>query len=145
MTAIVLNTLTGAVSEYSGFDFHAVTPTHAGSLLGLYLLGGNLDLTAKIVANVVTGKTLVSASLKKFLDPIYFSLKGSGTSTLAVYGETASYTYTFGVSATGESRAVPGRGIRENYMAFGYSNTDGAAFRLDRVEVPFKTSSSRRI
>lgn len=145
MTAIVLNTLTGAVSEYSDFDFHAITPTHAGSTLGLYLLGGNLDMAAKIIANAVTGKTLISESLKKFLDCIYFSIKGSGTSSLRVYGENASYTYTFAVLPAGESRAVPGRGIRENYLAFGYSNTDGADFKLDRVEVLLSASSNRRI
>lgn len=143
--AIILNTLTGAVSEYDSFAFHAITPTHAGSVLGLYALGGNLDIDQPIVATVTTGKTLFGASLKKFLDLVYFSLKGSGTSSLTVVGEATSNTYTFPVRATGVSRAKPGRGIRENYLAFGYSNTDGADFTLDRIEVPTNPAKTRRI
>ena len=37
--AIVMNTLTGAVSEYDNFGFQAVTPTMAGNATGLYALG----------------------------------------------------------------------------------------------------------
>ena len=143
--AIILNTLTGAVSEYDNFAFHSITPTHAGSVLGLYAMGGDVDIDQPIVATVTTGKTLFGASLKKFLDLVYFSLKGSGTSSLTVTGEATSNTYTFPVRATGVSRAKPGRGIRENYLAFGYSNTDGADFTLDRIEVPTSPSKTRRI
>lgn len=143
--AIVLNTLTGAVSEYDSFAFHAITPTHAGSVLGLYALGGNLDIDQPVVATVTTGKTLFGASVKKFPDLIYFSLLGSGTSSLIVQGAVAAYTYTFPVRSPGVSRVRPGRGIRENYLAFGYSNTDGADFRLDRIEVPVNASQTRRV
>ena len=59
-------------------------------------------------------------------------------------GENATYTYAFNVKANGESRAKPGRGIRENYLAFGYINTDGAAFQLDRIEVNLAESTTRR-
>jgi hypothetical protein len=142
--AIVMNTLTGAVSEYSNFDFHAITATHGGSALGLYLLGGDLDLTAKVVAEVATGRLLWNTSAKKYLDHVYFSIEGSGVSTMRVYGE-VTYSYTFPVRAGGESRAVPGRGIRENYLAFGYSNTDGSNFVLDRIEVGVSASTNRRV
>ena len=47
--------------------------------------------------------------------------------------------------ATGQSRSKPGLGIRENYLAFGYSNTDGADFRLDRIEVLVAESTRRRV
>lgn len=145
MNAIVMNTMTGAVSEYTDFDFHAITPTYAGSAVGLYELGGDLDVAALIVAQVITGKTLLDQSLKKFLDQVYFSVKGSGTSSLIVQGEVDSYSYTFPVREAGESRAKPGKGIRENYLAFGYSNSDGAAFELDRIEVTVSTSKTRRV
>lgn len=142
---LVLNTLTGAVSEYDGFTFQSITPTHAGSALGLFTLGGDLDLASPIVATITTGKQQWGASLKKFVAAVYFALKGSGTSTLTVQGESASYAYPFPVRATGESRSVPGKGIRENYLAFGYSNTDGADFQLDRIEVNVAQSKNRRI
>ena len=43
MNAIVCNTLTGAVSEYTRHTFQSVTPTHAGSASGLYAFGGDTD------------------------------------------------------------------------------------------------------
>lgn len=144
MNAIVMNTLTGAVSEYSGFDFHALTPSYAGSAVGLYSLGGDLDLSAAIVANVVTGKTLLGGSLKKSVDAMFVSVKGAGTSAATVYGENDSYEYTFTLRPSGEARVKPGRGIRENYLAFGYSNIDGSDFELDRIEAEIFQSNSRR-
>lgn len=142
--AIILNTMTGAVSEYTGFGFQSVTPTHAGSATGLFLLGGNLDVALPIISTVTTGKQMFGASLKKKIQTVYFALKGSGTSTMTVFGEAASYPYAFPVQANGESRAVPGKGIRENYLAFGYSNTDGADFQIDRIEVRIAESDNRR-
>lgn len=143
--AIVLNTLTGAVSEYEGFAFQSVTPSHAGSATGLFTLGGDTDAGLLIVAEIATGKQLFGASVNKFLDLIYFSVRGSGISSLIVQGAIAAYVYTFPVRPTGESRARPGRGIRENYLAFGYSNTDGADFTLDRIEVSVNPSHTRRV
>lgn len=145
MNTIVMNTLTGAVSEYTGFGFQSITPTHAGSATGLFVLGGDADVDQPIVAHVVTGKQLWGGSLKKTAQAVYFSLKGSGTSTLTVVGEGASYSYPFPVLPAGQSRSVPGKGLRENYLAFGYSNTDGAAFQLDRIEVLVAQSKNRRV
>ncbi len=145
MNTIVMNTLTGAVSEYTRFGFHSITPTHAGSATGLFTLGGNLDVDLPIVSVATTPKTLLSASLKKFIDMIWLSIKGAGTSTMTVIGESTSNAYTFPIRAAGESRCKPGRGIRENYLGFSYSNTDGADFQLDRVEVEVVPSKSRRV
>lgn len=145
MNTIVMNTLTGAVSEYTRFGFHSITPTHAGSATGLFTLGGSLDVDLPIISVATTPKTLLSASLKKFIDMVWFSIKGTGNSTMTVIGESASNAYTFPIRAAGESRCKPGRGIRENYLGFSYSNTDGADFQLDRIEVEVAQSKSRRV
>ena len=145
MNTIVMNTLTGAVTEYTGFDFHAITPTHAGSVAGLYQLGGDLDIAALIIASVVVGKTLIDSSKKKYTSDVYFSLKGSGTSAMSVVAEDITYSYPFSISDQSESRCKPGRGIRSNYLAYGYSNTDGANFALDRIEVIIGESTTRRL
>ena len=144
MNAIALNTMTGAVSEYTGFGFQSITPTHAGSATGLFVLGGDTDAGLPIVANVTTGKQLWGGSLKKTAQMVYFSLKGSGTSTMIVTGENASYSYLFPVRDTGQSRCKPGLGIRENYPDVDYSNTNGANFKLDRIEVLVAESKTRR-
>lgn len=145
MPAIVMNTLTGAVSEYSGFDFHAITPTHAGSALGLYLLGGDTDVGQPIVAEVETGKTLLDSSTKKAVEMAYFSMSGTGTSSMTLSGRDATYTYSFPVRPQGESRCKPGRGFRENYVSVAYSNPGGEAFRLDRIEVLVRPSNDRKV
>lgn len=145
MSAIILNTLTGAVSEYDSFDFDSITPTHAGDAAGLYTLGGDLDLTNIVVSSIQTGKRLWSDSLKMGVEFVYFSLKGQGVGRLTVVGETDSYAYNFPVRDSGESRAQPGKGIRENYLAFGYSNPNGDDFELDRMEVLAAKSATRRV
>lgn len=144
MNTIVLNTLTGSVSEYDNFFFQSITPTHAGSDTGLYAFGGDLDVTAPIISVVTTGKTIWGATLKKFIEMVFFALQGSGNATLTVLGKSTNYAYSFPVLPAGESRSKPGRGIRENYLAFSFSNTDGADFRLDRVEVAVAQSTTRR-
>lgn len=144
MNTIVLNTMTAAVTEYTNHDFDSITPTHAGSALGLYAFGGDLDVVAPIVSNVVTGKPHWGDTLKKYLDIVFFAVKGTGTGRMTVYGEKASYSYNFPVEQGGESRSKPGRGIRENYLAFGFQNPGGQDFQLDRIEAAVGKSGSRR-
>lgn len=145
MNTIVLNTLTGAVSEYTNFAFHAVTPTHSGNATGLFAFGGNLDIDQPIVSDIRTAKRLVSSTLKKHMELVYFAMQGTGASEMTVFGKAGQWSYAFPVRSSGESRAVPGRGIRENYLGFGYRNPAGDAFRIDRIEVLTSESKSRRV
>lgn len=145
MNTIVLNTLTGAVSEYTNFAFHAITPTHAGAATGLFAFGGDTDLGLPIVSDIRTAKKLISSTLKKHMELVYFSMQGSGTSEMTVLGRAGQWSYAFPVRASGESRAVPGRGVRENYLGFGYRNPAGDAFRIDRIEVLTNESKNRRV
>lgn len=145
MTAIIMNTLTGAVSEHS-LSFDSMTPTNAASATGLFTMGGDLDHEQPIVSEVVTGEVLWDSQSKKHLDMVWFSLSGEGKGELIVKGRKGGeYRYAFPVRDTGQSRAVPGKGIRENYLAFGYSNPDGDDFTLDRIEVGVLQSKTRRV
>jgi hypothetical protein len=144
MNTIVMNTFTGAVSEYTGFGFDSITPTHAGSANGLFELGGDTDATVPIVAQIQTGKKQWGTALKKYADIVFLSIKGLGVGRVAILGETTSYTYNVALEKDGVSRCKPGRGIRENYLAFGFTKTDGLAFQLDSMEVEIGTSSTRR-
>lgn len=145
MNTIVLNTLTGAVSEYSGFDFDSITPTHAGSGLGLYELGGDKDVLAPIVAQAVTGKTEWGSGLKKRMEAIYFTVKAEGDGEAIVQGCNGEWRYGFPFRPAGESRSIPGKGIRENLLAFGFSNPGGEAFELTQIEVAVVESQNRRV
>lgn len=145
MNAIILNTLTGAVSEYTNHAVNSISPNYAGSQAGLRRMGGNTDAGALIVSNVVTGKKLWGTSLKKFLSVVYLSLQCRGPSRLTVYGASDSWSYAVPAQTTGQARCLTGRGIRENYLALGFSNPDGSDFRLDQIEAPLSPSTTRRI
>ncbi len=146
MTTIVLNTLTGAVSEYD-WTFQSITPTYAGDATGLYALGGDTDNGQPIAARILTGTTLCGSSFKKHALMVYLSLRGVGTGMgiLWVLGKAKSWSYRFVVRDTGQSRGQPGKGIWENYLGFGYSNVNGADFVLDRIEADIVASKTRRV
>ena len=141
---IVLNTLAGAVTEYD-WTFQSITPTHAGSATGLFELGGDLDGMAPIIPEITTAKPLWEDSLKSHVRMVYFSVTGEGDGELIVQGKTDEWRYDFTLQDSGLSRCLPGLGIRENYLAFGFSKPDGAAFTLDRIEVLDAKSTTRRV
>lgn len=145
MNAIVMNTLNGAVTEYTGFGFQSITPTHVGSATGLFSFGGNLDVDAAIVGSIKTGKPIGGDTRKKYHGKVFVAVKGTGTFQVSVHGETGSYNYPATAAPAGVASAKPGRGIRENYLAYGFSNPAGQAFRLDYIEVPQTISASRRV
>lgn len=143
--AIVMNTLTGAVTEYAGFDFHGITPTHGGSAVGLYEFGGELDVAALIVSEVRTGRTQMGTPAKKRPDCVYFTLPiGAGAGVLVVE---ASETYEYPVTMREglETRGTPGKGIFETLLGFGFKNTEGQDFALDKIGVKLAASTTRRI
>lgn len=142
MNTLVMNTLSLAVTEYD-WAFQSITPTHAGDVTGLYQLGGADDDGTAISAHFVTGATLWDASLKKRPELVYFSMVGDD-GELIVRGKSAEYRYPVVVRVSGQSRGVPGKGIYENYMAFGFANLAGGAFVIDRVEAKVNSSTNRR-
>lgn len=146
MTAIVVNTKTGAVSEYD-WTFQSLTPTFAGDATGMYTLGGDTDNGVQIEGSILTGSTLLGTSMIKLLDAVYFSLASSGQGKLLLKtnSDAVPREYLFDVHPKRESRGKPPRGLRENYLAFGYANVGGVDFHLDRIEVPAGQSATRRV
>ncbi len=141
---IVMNTLTGAVSEYTGFPFQSITPTHAGSAVGLWSLAGERDGDQPILSRFTTAQRQWGDGRQQHVPAVYLSMTGSGQCALTVHGAQGAWRYPFPVLATGRSRVTPGRGIRENYLAFTFENPSGQAFALDRIEI-LDTPSKRRI
>ena len=143
MKTIVTNTLNGAVTEYD-WALTSISPTRAGSATGLHTLGGNTDAGQPIAASITTGKKLWGDTIKKFAVYVYFAMVGTGSGRARVETRAQTYAYEFPVQAGGVSRAVTGRGIRENYLAFGFDNVGGADFRIDAIEPKTATSNTRR-
>ena len=145
MNTIVLNTLTGAVSEYDNFAFHGITPTHGGSATGLFVFGGDLDIDQPIVSDIGLPATLRDSTLKQAISMVYLSMHGEGSAVFTVQGAQQNWDYTFALRASDQTRCPVGRGIRENYLGFGLSTPGGQAFTLDRVEVLTAQSKTRRV
>ena len=145
MNAIVCNTLSGAVSEYSRHEYQSVTPTHGGSATGLYAFGGDTDDGLLIVAEIHLPATLRESTLKQSIQMAYLSMRGAGCARFSVFGKPQHWHYTFSLRASGQTRCQVGRGIRESYLGFGLSNPAGQAFTLDRVEILTAASKSRRV
>ena len=143
--AIVCNTLSGAVSEYTRHAFQSITPTHGGSATGLHAFGGGTDDGLPIVAELRLPATLRESTLKKSIQMVYLSMRGEGSAKLTVFGVPQSWHYNFPLRASGQTRCPVGRGIRENYLGFGLSNPCGQFFTLDRVEILPAVSQSRRV
>lgn len=145
MPTILLNTLTGAVSEYDT-AFHSIMPTHASNHAGLFAFGGNTDAGLPIVAQVQTPKTIQASTLKKSLEAAYLSMRGTGNAQVQVQvlGLAQQWDYPLAVQADGVSRCKLGRGIKESYLGFGFSNPDGDDFQIDRIEIVMSGSKNRR-
>lgn len=139
-----MNTLNGAVTEYD-WSLTSITRTHGGSAGGLHLLGSDTDAGQPINAAITTGKLLWGDTIRKFVAYIYFSMVGTGMGRARVVTRSNTYAYEFPVLADGVSRAKTGRGIRENYLAFGFDNVGGADFRIDLIEPKTAASTTRRI
>jgi hypothetical protein len=144
MVAIVMNLLTGAVSEY-GWTFKSISAEHAADASGLYAFGGDTDGDAYITAEARTGRTAWGSGRKKTVEDVYFGLQGAGLGVCRIEGPGGEWEYTFPVRASGMSRAVPGKGIAENYLSFGYRNVAGAGFILDRIETGTVQSKQRSL
>ena len=145
MNTIICNTLTGAVSEYTGFSFQSITPTHAGDAAGLFALGGDTDNGQPIVSTIRLPKTLREDTRKTFIEMVYASIRGDGAAELTVHAPTLDHKYRFMLRPSGQTRCPVGRGIRENYLGLSISTPHGQSFSLDRVEVLERKSTTRRV
>lgn len=144
MNTIVCNTIVGAVTEYDNYDFHSITPWHLGGATGLFAVGGNADAGQPVPADVQFPRTLQTLANKKHIRIVYFSVKGWGEAVMTVYCENSTWPYKFNLRPTGETRCVPGKGIRENYLGVGLSTPDGQPWTLDLVELDLAPSKTRR-
>lgn len=144
MKTVVINTLSGAVTEYE-WAIKGVSKVHGFTASAAVVLGGDTDAGEPISASFATGMKAWGTALRKFVAYVYFWMLGAGQCTARVITPSGTYTYPVDVRADGASRAVTGRGIRENYLAFGFANAGGADFRIDAMEPMITQSANRRV
>lgn len=140
-TTIVLNTATGAVTEYD-WAFQSLTDTYAASTDGLFTLGGNTDAGENIAAEFRAGTP--GGQQVQSVGKVFIAKEGTGAGALIVIGRSTSWEYAVEARASGVAAVTPGRGISESYLGFGWRNTDGADFRIDRIDAEVTPSKNRR-
>ena len=147
MTAIVFNLQSLAASEYD-WAFNSLTDKHAGAEGGLMALGGDDDAGAAIEAEAMTPMGQHKTSLKKSVPAVYVSTPMAEVQRLQVLvalGSGTSYAYPLQRQDMGVARAMPGRGIHENYLGFGVRNAAGADFEIERIEAQLVVAPTRRV
>lgn len=141
MTAIVMNTLNAAVTEY-GWTFTSISAGHAADASGVYALGGDTDNGTAITGETRGGKQ--GGEKQQSVGNVFVALSTGASGTLIVQGRSSEWEYPVASRPGGIAVARPGRGIRENWLGFGFRNANGADFRLDRIDVDLFESKTRR-
>lgn len=138
VTTWVMNTRSGAVSEYQNYAFNSfarVGDKYLGAASdGLYELLGDTDAGTNIIATIRSGFAQWAGTHLGSIKAIYLAVRGPGTYVLKVItldGKTFNYSVE---TADGLSAKVPtGKGLRSRYFAFELVSA-GQDFDLDTLE-----------
>lgn len=138
VTAWAVNTRTGAVSEYAGYDFNSFAQNGryylGSSSTGLYQLDGDDDAGEPIIAQLRSGYAQFGGSRYTSFKAAYLGLRGDGSVFLKLdTGDGKAYTYKSVVQNQQSTKVRFGKGLRARYFAFELIS-DGQDFDLDTVE-----------
>ena len=163
LVAWVMNTDTGAVSWYDNWAFTSVAvvggKVFAAGPEGLHLLGGDLDGTERIDAQLQFGYTEFGgydrvgnpkpSEQRKRVTGLWFGYhsKGELEATVETYGQGyGTYTYAMPPRSAAQprnNRIVPGKGLSARYWRIGVANTHGCAFEVHSVTAEVAQSTRR--
>lgn len=149
---VVMNTDTMALTEYTNYDFVSFAKINDAQLAlhnngSIYVIGGDTDAGADIVATVETGMDDMGASETKRLLGVTVGLRSDGDTQYRAhrfdeYGEYVS------IESTGD-KTIETRKIKSEKTklsrVFGieFSNVDGAYFSVDSLDLDIRLSPRR--
>lgn len=134
----VMNTRTGAVTEYSNYAFNSFAQLGhkyiGASSAGLYELVGNDDDGTSIVAKIKSGFAQWAGSRFTMFKGIYLGVRGEGNFVLRlITGDGKTYDYAVATRDQRTTKVHLGKGLRARYFAFELIST-GQDFDLDTIE-----------
>lgn len=139
----MMNTRTGALTEYTNFSFNSFAQFNGETLAagagGLFALTGADDAGTDIDARVrLASMDLDMAELKR-IEEALLSYRSDGRMILRVVVEDG-LTYEYVVEPTGrtgiyQARVKPGKGLKLNYITLELANFEGAAFDFDALRI----------
>lgn len=145
MSTLVFHSSTLGVTEYST-AFTGLTGSYEALADAVYTAGGTTDADTAFVSTFSLGVASTKNGLKRI--PIHAYIQALTAATMrCVVATTAAAVSTY--AATFKSgrmqRFTFGRGIRDNYLGFTFSNPDGAPFLIDHVEIVTESSKQRKV
>lgn len=144
-TVWAVNSVTGAVTEYTNFQFNSFAemyPHYLGaSSTGLYELDGDDDAGTNIIPRIRSGYQQFGANIEGgsraqlvSLDAAYLAMRGEGDYVLKVrLASGEEYCYSACVDSMRTARVSLGRGMRARYIAFELEG-EGDDFDLESLE-----------
>lgn len=153
---IAMNTETRGVTEYGNYNFSGLAEygdtMYGVGPAGLYQLEGETDAGAEIDAFVRTALLRLGAGKEVRIDSAYLGYRSDGTLQLKVThidsrGSKRGYVYDLQELPAADNRPgriKVGKGLKSVYWSFELSNTDGADFDLDMLEI-FPLVLNRRL
>lgn len=145
--AWVLGTESRAAFTYDQWPFNSYAQFGGRHLAagpdGIYVLGGDSDDGAPIVARISTGLMDMGTSARKRIEAMYLGLSAEGELGLRVVttmpnGEKQAHDYRMRLRPAGAAttnRIKIGRGLASRYWSFEISNPDGGQFTLSDSEL----------
>lgn len=137
-TAWTMNVETGAVSEYTNYEFNSfarIGNTYLGATAeGLYALLGDDDAGEDIIATIRGGYMQFGGVQQSRLKAAYLAVRGEGDFVLRIEtAEGATYDYAVDARSMRTTKVHMGKGQRARYFAFELVS-DGADFDLESLE-----------
>lgn len=137
-TAWVMNTRTGAVTEYQNYEFNSFASLGnkyiAASKDGLFELVGDTDSGNAIIASLKSGFMQFGGTRLSRLGAAYIAARGEGNFILRIVdGDGKTYDYTTSTRNMRSTKVHMGKGQRSRYFSFELISA-GQDFDLDTLE-----------
>jgi hypothetical protein len=149
-TTWAINTRTGAISEYTNYDFNSFARMGrsfrymGASKEGLFELDGPDDDGTPIITDIISGFAQFAGSRYTAFKAAYLGIRGEGEFIFKlITGDDKEYIYKAEVKDMKSSRINLGKGLRARYFAFQLTST-GQDFDLESVEL-LPIGATRRI
>jgi hypothetical protein len=141
-----VNVITGALTEYAGFDFSAMAgsagSTYGARTSGVYRIRGGDDNGSPVSIHIDFGTTDFAERVAKSLEAVYVGASTDGTMYIRVNADTRSDLYRV-VQRDPISRAVTGKGIASRKWGVELDVYDATEFELDTIELLVGAASRR--
>jgi hypothetical protein len=147
-TAWAMNSRTGAVTEYTNYEFNSFAKLGdvylGANSSGLFELSGGSDAGKPIITDLMGGLLQLSGSYLTSFKAAYLGLRGKGDFFLKLCsGDEKEYVYKIRTHSLRTARVDIGKGLRSRYFTWELTSV-GQNFDLDSIEF-LPISSTRRV